>query len=240
MREPEEVDRRAFFRTIVGGGVILSGCAALPPAPSERPDAAREPAVETDVSPVEDLMREHGVLLRVLLIYEECIRRLSAGAEVPAGSLADAAGLVRTFIEDYHEKLEEDFLFPRFRRADRLVDLVDMLLEQHRSGRRLTDTILALLASRGPGPADGRRALVDVLRQFVRMYAPHAAREDTILFPAFHAIVAADEFDALGEEFEKRERERFGEDGFEKTVDHVASVERRLGLYDLSHFTPQG
>ena len=33
-----------------------------------------------------------------------------------------------------HEKLEENFLFPRFRKANKLVDLVDVLLQQHQAG----------------------------------------------------------------------------------------------------------
>jgi hypothetical protein len=38
-----------------------------------------------------------------------------------------SAKLIRSFAEDYHEKLEQDYMFPRFRNANRLVDLVDVL-----------------------------------------------------------------------------------------------------------------
>jgi hypothetical protein len=55
--------------------------------------------------------------------------------------LAGAAKIVHTFIEDYHEKLEEDHLSPRFEKAGKLVDLVKVLREQHQAGRRLTDQI---------------------------------------------------------------------------------------------------
>src|SRR5215510_7421304 len=68
---------------------------------------------------------------------------------------------------------------------------------------------------------------------------PHEAREDTVLFPAFHGIVSAHEFDSLGEDFEKKEDELFGDDGFFKVVDHVAQIEKKLGIYDLAQFTPK-
>jgi len=42
------------------------------------------------------------------------------------------------------------------------------------------------------------------------------AREDTVLFPALRPIVSKNEFAALGEDFEKKEHQLFGEDGFEK------------------------
>ena len=38
---------------------------------------------KVEVSAVEDLMREHGVLNRLLLIYEEIIRRLHNNISVP-------------------------------------------------------------------------------------------------------------------------------------------------------------
>ena len=87
--------------------------------------------------------------------------------------------------------------------------------------------------------SDDRTRVADAIRQFNRMYAPHEAREDTVLFPAFRGIVSAHEYAALGEEFEKQEDKLFGDDGFEKMVDRVAGIEKTLGIYDLSQFTPK-
>ena len=42
------------------------------------------------------------------------------------------------------------------------------------------------------------------------MYRPHESREDTVLFPAFRKIVSRNEYDSLGEEFEKNEQEAAG------------------------------
>jgi hemerythrin-like domain-containing protein len=73
---------------------------------------------------------------------------------------------------------------------------------------------------------------------FVRMYRPHEAREDTVLFPALHKLVSRHEYDAMGEEFEKIERKTFGGDGFDMAVDQVTEIEKKLGIYDISQFTP--
>ena len=89
-------------------------------------------------------MREHGVLKRIMLVYSEVIRRIQAGEDVPPEPLAASAKLIRSFVEDYHEKLEEDYLFPRFKKAGKLVDLVEVLLVQHQAGRRLTDVTLQM------------------------------------------------------------------------------------------------
>src|SRR5512138_1811149 len=95
---------------------------------------------EPEISPTEDLMREHGLLNRVLLVYEECARRIEAG-EDPKG-LPEAAKIIRDFIEAYHEQLEEQQLFPRFRKANRLTDLVGILQAQHAAGRKITAQLL--------------------------------------------------------------------------------------------------
>jgi hemerythrin-like domain-containing protein len=71
------------------------------------------------------------------------------------------------------------------------------------------------------------------------MYASHEDREDTVLLPALRKVVSKHEFDALGEEFQKKEHQLFGEDGSEKVVERVASVEKTLGIYDLGQFTPR-
>ncbi|HEY2761281.1 MAG TPA: hemerythrin domain-containing protein [Pirellulales bacterium] len=228
-----DTDKRRIF--LARGGLILAagvtGNLAFAAGPAEK-------AVE-DVSPPEDLMREHGVLKRIMLVYGEVLRRMKAGEGVPPEPLAESAKLIRSFVEDYHEKLEEDYLFPRFKKAGKLVDLVDVLLQQHQAGRRLTDITIRLSTAQSLKNAEDRQRLADSLEQFNRMYSPHEAREDTVLFPAFRGIVSANEFASLGEDFEKKEDELFGDDGFFKVVDQVAEIEKKLGIYDLSKFTPK-
>ena len=105
-------------------------------------------------------------------------------------------------------------------------------------GRVLTDRTIHLASPSVLKEARQRANLRNMLYQFVRMYEPHEAREDTILFPAFRKIVSEHEYDALGEEFEKKENQLFHGDGFEKNVDAVAKLEKELGIYDLAQFTP--
>jgi len=229
--------RRGFVHVaaITATGLLVGGVHTGQAAEADK-DKEKD---EEDVSPAEDLMREHGVLKRILLVYGEAIRRIDAKQDLPPDPILDAAKIVRNFVEDYHEKLEENFLFPRFRKANTLVDLVDVLERQHEGGRRVTDVTLHFANLKSVREEDERKQLRDSMAQFIRMYNPHEAREDTVLFPAFRKIVSKNEYDSLGEDFEKKERELFGEDGFEKMVGRVASIEKALGIYDLAQFTPK-
>jgi hemerythrin-like domain-containing protein len=228
----KELERRSWLKAIPIIGAGLVGGSLLGAAPKE------EKEEEEEVAPAEDLMREHGVLKRILLIYDEVRDRIAAKTSFPPEAVTSSAKIIRSFIEEYHEKLEEDFLFPRFRKKGKLVDLVDTLEAQHKAGRRVTDQILALVG--GGLKTDGaKQELATALRQFVRMYAPHEAREDTVLFPALHGIVPKQEYAALGEEFEKKEHQLFGKEGFEGIVERVGAIEKTLGIFDLRQFTPK-
>ncbi len=226
--------RRRTFLTGTSALITAGLVQPLSSLAAQTKGAKQEPKKEEEeVSTNEDLMREHGVLNRVLLIYDEGIRRIQGNQQIDTGVITKSAGLIKSFIEDYHEKLEENYLFPRFEKAGKLVDLVKTLRAQHAAGRNVTDRILASVK------AKDLQSTSAALAAFVRMYRPHEAREDTVLFPALHDIVSPHEYDALGEEFEGIERKTFGGDGFDMAVDKVTDLEKQLGIYDLSQFSPK-
>jgi hemerythrin-like domain-containing protein len=206
-------------------GITIFGC-------SEKEDEEKE------VLPPEDLMQEHGLLNRILLIYDHCKSQLQNKEAIDNAALSQSAGIIRTFVEDYHEKQEENYLFPRFKKANQLTELVDTLLQQHRAGRNITDQIMNTVKQGSLNENDNQK-LIELITAFNSMYRPHEAREDTILFPAFRKIVSKHEYDSLGEEFEKNEQKLFGKDGFETMVSKVAAIEKQLGIYELAQFTPK-
>ena len=226
--------RRHFIRR---SGALLGAVACLGPARALA--AAKTEMGTAEVTLTEDLMQEHGVLRRLLLIYDAMGSRLIQGEEVPLEVLREATGIMRRFVEDYHEKDEEKYLFSRFETAGKLVELVKVLYQQHQAGRKLTAALQGLLSRERWGKTPERQQAAVYLHAFARMYRPHAAREDTVLYPAFRAVISPKEFLDLGEKFEAKEEKLFGENGFEKMVAQVAHLEQRLGIYQLSQFTPK-
>jgi hemerythrin-like domain-containing protein len=234
--ELSQAQRREFIKK--GLIVSLSGVAGLSLLSGCKEKEEEEEGEGQEVSPPEDLMQEHGLLNRVLLIYDTCKIHLVNKETFPKEALLNSANIIRTFVEDYHEKQEENYLFPRFKKANQLVDLVNVLLQQHQAGRRLTDQIIQLAKSQKATDTENQQ-LIQLLTNFNTMYRPHEAREDTVLFPAFRKIVSKNEYDSLGEEFEENEHKLFGNDGFETMVNKVAGIEKSLGIYELSQFTPK-
>lgn len=236
-----KMDRRRLITGIGGlsAGLVLAGCGdganksptAAPPAPDQ--------GKEAEVTAVEDLMREHGVLRRALFVYSEVAVRLrSKPSDVAPDALQKTARLFRTFGEDYHEKkLEEAYIFPAVKRAGgEAASYADVLTAQHERGREITEYILYAVQE-GKLSAANSGPLARALESFVRMYRAHAAREDTIVFPAWKQTLTAKQLDEMGEKFEEIERQQFGEDGFEDALKRIAEIESALGLADLSQFT---
>ncbi|HEU4753004.1 MAG TPA: hemerythrin domain-containing protein [Armatimonadota bacterium] len=228
MSARRELDRRNVLTA--GAGLLLAPAAALA-APKLDPDAG--------VTAPEDLMKEHGVLNRCLLIYEEGLRRLQDGHEVSPQVFSHTAGLVRKFVEEYHEKNEEKYIFPQFEKAGKLTDLVATLKNQHKAGRTVTAHILQLSRPDAFRRPESRKELARAIHSFIRMYRPHEAREDTVLFPALRTILTPRQVEALGERMEQDEHKVLGDEGFERSVDQVAAIEKQLGIYDLKQFTPR-
>jgi hemerythrin-like domain-containing protein len=235
--------RRDFIRTTgLGAGLALISCGCNRGSESNKTENAGSEAKENEppeVTPSEDLMREHGLLRRALLVYTEIIPRLRTDpGSIAPDALGRTAKLFRAFGEDYHEsKLEEPYIFPAVRQAGGpAASLPDILAIQHLRGREITDYVLAV-AQRGNVDAATSKPLAQALEAFVFMYGNHAAREDTVVFPAWKQTLSVDQYDELGDKFEEIEQETFGADGFDDAVREITEIELSLGLADLSLFT---
>ncbi len=236
-----DTSRRGF---ILKGGLLatstaLVGLSGMGLSCNNQKKSEKQEEGEEMVSPNEDLMREHGLLNRMLLIYDAAIARIGNNEEFNPGYINQTATIVQNFVEDYHEKLEEDYVFPRLEKANRLADLTAILRKQHNSGRKLTGQLLAITNNGHSLTDDDTLKLIASLKAFNTMYRPHEAREDTILFPAFKELLSQNEYYSLGEKFEEKEHEKFGEDGFNMMVDRVAEIEKQIGIYNLDQFTPK-
>jgi hemerythrin-like domain-containing protein len=202
--------------------------------------AASEQSKEPEVTATEDMMREHGVLRRALLVYAESVPKIrSHSGTLDASALNRTAQLFREFGENYHERmLEEQHIFPVVKKgAGEAAGYIDILIAQHARGREITDYISAV-TKRGSIASGNAEPMARALEQFVLMYQNHAAREDTIVFPAWKTHFTNKQLDELSDQFEDIEHKMFGKDGFEDAVKKISAIETSLGLADLAQFTP--
>lgn len=232
--------------SIASAGLLFAGCR---PASNSTGSATNDeprndgPApgelAPVDITATENLMREHGILRRALLVYRESATRLRQDpASIPPDVLEKVVTLIRVFGEEYHEKrLEEVFIFPALKRTPALAGTyVDVLLAQHARGREITDYLLELTKADRISSNQVER-VAKALESFAWMYEHHAAFEDTIIFPAWKTVVGENQLDEMAAKFEEIEAQQFGSDGFESAVKRIEEIETSLGLGNLDMFT---
>jgi len=233
------VEKQSSRRELLGfaasaTAALVSG--ALIPLQAQEPEKQN---AEPEVTATEDLMREHGVLRRALLVYREAVPRLRQdAAKLDPAALHQTASLFRTFGEDYHEKmLEEQHIFPVVKKMKgRAAKYPDILVAQHQRGREITAFMLSV-TSQSRIAGGNAEPLARAFESMVRMYQQHAAREDTIVFPAWKQNFTNKQLDELGDQFEEIEHKMFGKDGFDDAEQKISRIEETLGLADLAQFT---
>ncbi|MBO0800773.1 MAG: hemerythrin domain-containing protein, partial [Blastocatellia bacterium] len=146
--------RRAFIQTsaAIGTGFVISACSkdnSLQSGKQTEESGSKKEEKEEggEITATEDLMREHGVLRRALLVYTAAAGKLHSNpASVSPDALQRNARLFRDFGEEYHEKkLEEAYIFPAVKKAGgTAATYTDILVAQHNRGREITDYILSV------------------------------------------------------------------------------------------------
>lgn len=106
----DETTRRTFIASLVATGAAagFASRTARAAGATDAGTAPGSPGEAGEVAPAEDLMREHGVLNRILLICDEGLRRLDAGAR-DAATRRSLSSQLRTFNRMYrpHEARED-------------------------------------------------------------------------------------------------------------------------------------
>ena len=229
--KPTSQARRKF----TAAGIALP--LALPVALTLLPATAQ--AAQTAPSPNEDLMRDHGILRRALLVCQHCASLLRAGKPQDLGEpLHDTALLFEKFGSEYHERaVEERLVFPAVEKAGAAVSRYPALLTlQHERSREFLKYLEDTTRS-GKIPEANGGHLADQLDAFDNMYRFHAAHEDTVVFPAWKAMLADAQYGEMMQRFEEAEKQVMGHDGFDEALRNIVGIEKRLGILDLAKQT---
>jgi hypothetical protein len=230
MRDQNILRRR--WLTVTAGTV---GIAAFAGPALARDDAPKKASDDT-LTPAEILSRNNGFLQRVMLVYETAIRRANDGGDIDPKIISISAETTRDFFHKYNEKAKQDLIYPVFKKAGRMVELVNAVIAQQAEGAKLTDRII----ENAPKihTKDQREALADDIARFIAIYRPLIAREETDIFPTLHALTTPDDYKSLANELLKRQMAAFNQDGFETATKNIADIETKMGTHDLAQAPP--
>ncbi|MBV8393699.1 MAG: hypothetical protein JOY81_11010 [Alphaproteobacteria bacterium] len=237
MRDRNILRRRWLAGTAgmgLAGTVGMIGLAALDGPALAREESPKKASDDT-LTPAEILSRNNGFLQRVMLIYETAVRRANDGGDIDPRVISIPAETTRDFFHKYNEKAKQEVIYPVFRKAGRMIELVDAAIAQQAEGAKLTDRIVE--GAPRIHTKEQRQALADDIGRFIAIYRPLIAREETDLFPTLHALTTPDDYKSLASELLKRQAAAFSQDGFETATKNIADVETKLGT-DLAQAPP--
>jgi hemerythrin-like domain-containing protein len=195
------------------------------------------PAPSAVIPPGESLMYEHGVLKRLLLVYQAALPKIDDSTGIGGQALHQAAQIVHDYIEGFHEAIEEGYVFPALAAANILQPTINTLLEQHSRGRQITQFLLANTNATFLATPAIRDKVIAATNAFITMYQPHEAREDTVIYPAFRQLLTPKQLEQTGQSLLRLQTEQFGPNALTTITAKVAAIESVLDINDLEQFT---
>jgi hemerythrin-like domain-containing protein len=197
----------------------------------ERPPPGLEKAMEK-ISPTEELCIEHAMLDRIMLAMDQTLK-MAGSRKADLSPLKQACAMIRQVVDEHHMKIEEEEVYPKFEDDRVLAPMIEDFEEQHDEARKMVDRLEELAEAGKPDTAELRRVFMD----FRDMMMAHAAREETVLFPAMQGTWSDDELDALKEAQEEDEKKLLGDDADEKVFKMLGDIEAAAGIESVGDFT---
>jgi len=223
------ISRRSVIALAGAAGAgVLAGCS------NTKPDQPGENAGTA----IEILARQHGVIYRAVAILEEVRGGMDARMDPPPEIIGGTVEILRLFVANHHQQMEEKLVYPVFDAAGKMSGLVEVLREQHAAGSRLTYILRDLCGGFSARDLEKRRTMGGAIHMFSRMYRAHAEWEDTALFPLLRRTMPPKSYTEMSSALQRAETEFLGQTGFDETIRKLAGYENILGIGDLASFTP--
>ncbi|MFY9606532.1 MAG: hemerythrin domain-containing protein [Thermoplasmata archaeon] len=162
------------------------------------------------MQPTDELMNEHRVIERMLVVVSNACDRLENGQEVEQELFVGAADFFKNFADKCHHGKEEKLLFVKMqeRGVSGEVGPIAVMLREHQDGRGHVRKIAELSATKMTQKT--KDGLVRVGRAYVDLLSKHIQKEDNILYPMANQILTKEDQEELAKGFEKVEENVMG------------------------------
>ena len=214
---------------------LISGMVQI--APQKHPGKFGEESVL--VSPTELLSWDHAIMERLMIVFESKIASIAEGESRDLRPINHAALMLKEVGANHHMVDEERLIFPKIELSGRYDDLLKTLRLQHDRGRAILDRIIDLTRNSSVKSIAEMNEITHLCLSFTIMYRPHAALEETVIFPALYDFASNDEIMNIQAIIRGEEKGLLQNKEFGRRLDSLAIIEAQAGTSDLSRFTPR-
>jgi len=167
--------------------------------------------------PVEILMEEHSLVLRMIDVIRSVSKKLRTGVGVPESDLLKILEFIRGFADGCHHSKEEKVLFPALESAgmQREGGPIGAMLKEHEMGRKLAMIMSDSLSSSGQS-GDFRLRFAEAAEKYADLLENHIEKENGVLFVMAEKILTREQQNKITDDFIKIEIEDTGAGVHEK------------------------
>ena len=163
------------------------------------------------MGPIEELREEHGAIMKVFAILQGISEKMEDHDPRILDPFRRVLEFMRIFVDQCHHAKEEEFLFPALVEAQsKNIGLIEELVSEHEEGRRMADSLEAVLGRMDQGDREGAAESVATIRNYLKLFRTHLRMENGILFPEARELLPGTVQERIVLEFQKLEEERIG------------------------------
>jgi len=124
--------------------------------------------------PVQILVDEHKMILRWLALIPRVIEHFDLDDGTAWDWISQGIDVIRNYADRYHHAKEEDIMF---KYADEDMEIIQVMYEDHRTGRNHVKSVLEAIETR-----NREKATIHLLA-YKELLTQHIRKEDEILYP---------------------------------------------------------
>ena len=178
---------------------------------------------------IEQLIREHDLILRMLEALEQAVTRLETGKAVPPEVFLKAVDFIQNFADRYHHAKEEDILFKRM--AEKGVPVeggpIGVMLHEHNLGRQYRQALEQGARKLEQGNREAVALIVENARGYIQLLQQHILKENNVLYPMAENLIPPEIMEKMAEAFIRAGKEVIDEnveEHYRKVVEEVESA----------------
>ena len=160
-------------------------------------------------APFHKLKHEHRIIEQGLRALNGISLRLNVGEPIPSGALSRAVDFIKTFVDHFHHRKEEEFLFPALERQgiQREDGPLGMMEQEHEIERELLAELDNAIKAYQSGDEEACQHFAEAATRYTDHLISHVQKEDNVLFRIGEEMLDEEEQKALTDAFEKAEAE---------------------------------
>jgi len=150
--------------------------------------------------PIGPLMIEHRLIERMIRIAKELLKTIQAEKREDPAQVKKIIHFIRAYADRCHHGKEEEILFRELGRKNISPEhkrMMDKLLEDHKLGRKITQSLMASNELYQKGNAAALSDIVVSLRSLIEFYPRHIEKEDKHFFIPVMGYFSPEEKEAM-------------------------------------------